>query len=216
MVKMAHFCEGLRYKIRKQVTVQSINIALSMGQGNTRAKHKKQHIHTFCCGENIIVIINRESTTPDEWTALLVGKSNGAGRALAVNAIQPLKDPNEGKNGECEGGPVNEGRRTLMVKDCPQRPGDDYGTGEVTIDGRERVGSRSGLQEQEGEEHEDLGPDPGVVLGCVNTERLEGGQEDDNHGPPMPKGEWQMHEQFIAHSLGGMIFLNHVVDMADN
>ena len=41
-------------------------------------------------------------------------------------------------------------RRTLMVKDDPQGPRDDKSAGEITLDGRERVRSRGGLQEEPG------------------------------------------------------------------
>jgi len=40
--------------------------------------------------------------------AFLVGESDGATSALAVNAISRLEDPDQGQYGEGEGGPVDE------------------------------------------------------------------------------------------------------------
>ena len=53
------------------------------------------------------------------------------------------------------------------------------------------------------------------MLGRVNTKRLKRGQNHENGGPPMPHGERQMHEQFIANGLGGVILLDDVIDLGD-
>ena len=53
------------------------------------------------------VVIDRRSTT-QKGSALFVGESDSATGALAVNAISRLEDPDEGQDGEGEGGPVNE------------------------------------------------------------------------------------------------------------
>ena len=57
----------------------------------------------------------------------------------------------------------------------------------------------------QGKEDKDLGPDPSVMLGRVDTEGLKGGQNHKNGGPAMPHGERQMHEQLIAIGLGGVV-----------
>jgi len=59
-----------------------------------------------------------------------------ATRGLEVNAISRLKDPDEGQDGEGEGGPVDEGGRALVIEDGPQGPRDDESTGKITLDGR--------------------------------------------------------------------------------
>jgi hypothetical protein len=53
------------------------------------------------------VVIDRRSTT-QEGSALFIGESDSAAGALAVDAISRLEDPDEGQDGEGEGGPVNE------------------------------------------------------------------------------------------------------------
>jgi len=83
-------------------------------------------------------IADRE-LTPQEGTALLVGERDVTTGALAVKAISRLENPNEGQDGEDEGGPVDEGGGTLVIEDGPQRPGDDESAGKVTINGRERI-----------------------------------------------------------------------------
>lgn len=72
-----------------------------------------------------------------------------------------------------------------------------------------------GKRNSQGKEYKDLGPNPSVVLCRINAERLKGGQEDDDGGPPMPHREWQMHKQLIAYGLGGMMLLDGVVYVAD-
>lgn len=67
----------------------------------------------------------------------------------------------------------------------------------------------------QGEEDEDLGPDPCVVCVRIDTECLKGGQKDKDGGPPVPHGERQVHEQLIAGGLGRMILLDDIVDVAD-
>lgn len=149
-----------------------------------------------------------------EGTTLLIGERETATSVLAVNAVRRLEDPNEGEDGKGEGGPMNEGR-ALVIKNGPQCPGDDESARKVTVNGGERVGGCGSLQEEEGEEYEDLSPDPSVMLSRIDTECLEGGQQDNDGGPPMPHGEWQMHKQLIAYGLGGMILLDGVVDTGD-
>jgi hypothetical protein len=96
-----------------------------------------------------------------------------ASGALTVHAIRRLKDPNEGKDGEGEGGPVNEAaeilsfwvgeqrssyvrRGALVIKDSPQRPGDDESTRKVAINGGKRVRGGSSLQEEADREMRDI------------------------------------------------------------
>ena len=50
------------------------------------------------------------------------------------------------------------------------------------------------LRNSQGKEDEDLGPHSSVMFVRINTERFEGGHEDDNYGPPVPHGERQVDE----------------------
>jgi len=108
-------------------------------------------------------VVADRGLTRQEGTALLVRESNAAASALAVKAIRCLEDPNEGQDGKGEGGPVDEGGGALVIEDGPQGPRDDESAGKITLDGRERVSGCSGLEEQEGEEDEDLSPDTSVM-----------------------------------------------------
>lgn len=67
----------------------------------------------------------------------------------------------------------------------------------------------------QGEEHKDLGPNASVMLGRIDTKRLKGGQEDDDGGPPVPHGEWQMDKQLVGCGLGRVILLDDIVDVGD-
>jgi len=160
------------------------------------------------------VVINDQSTT-QKGTAFLVSESDATTSALEIDAICRLEDPNEGQDREGEGGPVNEGRRARMIEDGPQGPGDDESARKVSLEGGERVSGRGALQEEESEEHKDLGPNPSVMLSRIDTERLKCGHKDKNGGPPMPHGERQVHEQLIADGLGGVILLDAVVDVTN-
>ena len=53
------------------------------------------------------------------------------------------------------------------------------------------------------------------MLVRINTKRLKGGYKNQNSGPSVPHGEWQMYEQLIADRLGGVILLDDVVNLAD-
>ena len=53
------------------------------------------------------IVAGRKLTT-QEGAALLVGESDTAIGALDINAISRLENPNEGQDGEGEGGPVDE------------------------------------------------------------------------------------------------------------
>ena len=87
---------------------------------------------------------------------------------------------------ECDSGLT---ARTLMVPDTPQGPSDGQASGEVTLGAGERVCGASPLEEEEGDEDEELGPEFSRVGGSVDTESLEGGQPDEDNGPPVVKRE---------------------------
>lgn len=53
-------------------------------------------------------------------------------------------------------------------------------------------------RDSQGEEYADFSPDPSVMLSSIETKGLEGCQEDEDGGPPMPHGEGQMHKQLIT------------------
>lgn len=55
---------------------------------------------------SLVIVIVR--STSQEGTTLLIDEGNAASSGFTVQAIRPLKDPNEGQNGEGESGPMNE------------------------------------------------------------------------------------------------------------
>jgi len=112
------------------------------------------------------------------------------GAAAVEQAVDSLGDPEGGENGEDEGRPMDERRRTLMVIDTKQGPSDGNASSEITLGGRECVCCGGGLKEEEREEHEDLGEDASVVMEGVDAERVEAGDEDQEGGESMPNGEW--------------------------
>lgn len=81
-----------------------------------------------------------------------------------------------------------------MVPDTPQGPSDGQASGEVTLGAGERVCSAGPFEEEEGDEDEELGPEFSWVCGSVDTEGLEGGQPDEDHGPPVVKRERKVDE----------------------
>jgi len=130
-------------------------------------------------------------------------------------SVDGLGDPEGGQDGEGEGGPVHESRRALMVVDTKERPSDGDASGEITLGGGEGVCGRGGLEEEEGEEHEDLGEDAGVVVEGVDAERVEACDEDQEGGESVPDREGEVDPELIVDVLGGVMFLDDVVDVGD-
>lgn len=81
-----------------------------------------------------------------------------------------------------------------MSVDTKEGPGDSDGTSEITLGRGECVSSGGGLEDEEGEEDEDLGPDSGAVRVGVATECLETGEEDKDGGPAVVEGEGKVDE----------------------
>jgi hypothetical protein len=102
-------------------------------------------------GRETTIFVTNVQLTTQKGTTLFVNKSNAATGTLTVNPICTLDDPDEGKDGEAKGGPVNEAaetcgqvrveitmnfdvrRRALMIEDGPQCPRNDDSAGEITI-----------------------------------------------------------------------------------
>lgn len=145
----------------------------------------------------------------DERRALLILETD---TALVKETHGALDDPDEGENGEREGRPVDESARGLVREDGPQGPGDRSASGQVTLGGSERVGGSGALEEEEGNEDEDLGPDTGTVGESVDAKRLEGGDNDEDGGPAVVEREGEVDEDFVAERLRSVVLLGNVVD----
>jgi len=142
-------------------------------------------------------------------------ESDGSITAALEEAPDGLADPEGGKDGEAESGPMDKGRGALVIEDTEEGPGDSDGTGEITFGGGEGVGGGGGLEEEQGEEDEDLGEDAGVVVERVDTERVEAGKEDQVGRPAVPEREGEVNEQFVRHVLSGMMLLDDEIDVRD-
>lgn len=102
-----------------------------------------------------------------------------------------------------------------MGKDGPEGPGDSNGGREITFRRGEGVGGCGTLEEEEGKEDKDFGPDSSVVAVSVDAKRLERGQDDENSGPPVVQGEGKVNEELISIRLGRVVFLDNVIDVRD-
>jgi len=100
-----------------------------------------------------------------------------------------------------------------MVEDTKERPGDGNASGNIAFPGSECVRSRCGLEEEKGKENEDLGDDTGVVGASINTERLEGGDEDEDGGPAMVETEWDVDPEFVIDALTAIVLLDDVINV---
>jgi len=158
-------------------------------------------------------ILARYLARANERGPLRVTAEDDAGAAASPEAVNALDDPEGGQNGEYKSGPVDKGRAALMVKDGEERPSDGNASSEVTFGRGEGVGSGGGLEEEEGEEDENLGENAGVVTMGVHTKGLERGDKDEERREAMPERERQMDPEFIVYVLGGVMLLDDVVDV---
>jgi len=158
----------------------------------------------------------RNLRSTQQGTSLFVrdGQSTPGASSLP-DADGSFHDPNEGQEGERKGRPVDELGGALVIKDCPQGPSNSNASREITLGRGERVCCGSSLQEEQGQEDKDLGPDTCGVHGGIDTKGLKGGQEDEDSSPSMPQRERQMDEQLVCNGLGGVMLLDNVVDVGD-
>lgn len=154
--------------------------------------------------------------TADERSPLLVERDlvSAAGE-LDAERNDGLANPEEGEDGESQGRPVNERVAGLVRKDGPEGPGDGEARGKVTLGRGEGVGHSGGLEEEEGQEDKDLGPDAGMVGESVDTEGVEGREDDEDGGPAVVEGEGEVHEDLVRDARGLVILLDDVVDVSD-
>jgi len=103
-----------------------------------------------------------------------------------------------------------------MIEDAEERPGDGNAAGKITFGRGEGVGGRSGLQEEQGQEDEDLGENAGRVVQCIDAEGIKCSDEDEEGGETVPEGEGKMDPEFVIDILGGMMLLDDVVDVRDS
>jgi hypothetical protein len=153
--------------------------------------------------------------TGHQRSTLLVVKQNSSGTVSGKVTPQGLDDPEGGKRSEGESRPVNKVRRGLLVVDGEQGPSNGNRAGNITFRGGEGVGCRGGLQGQKSQEDKDFGENASLVGASVDTESLEGGQENEDGSPTVPKREWEVDPEFIVYIAATVILLDDVVDVAD-
>lgn len=166
----------------------------------------------------------------DEGCTLFVAKSNATTAGTGEEAECTLENPNECKDGKGQGRPVHELGRSLVGKDGPERPGDRNGCREITFGGGEGVGSGCSFEEEaapgsvaekmklrgrnsQGKEDKDFRPDTSMVVSGVDTECLEGAQNDEDGGPPVIQRERKVDENLISVGLGRVMLLHDVIDV---
>ena len=66
----------------------------------------------------------------DERSTLLIGKRDSSSTRQTNGTFD---NPDESKDGKCESGPMDEGRRFLVGIDSPERPSDGNGRGDVAF-----------------------------------------------------------------------------------
>jgi len=138
-----------------------------------------------------------------------------AGAVAGEETEEGLANPEDGKDGEGESGPVNKGRRALVVEDSEEGPGNGNAAGKVALRGREGVGRGSRLEREEGKEDKDFGEDAGGVVLSIDAERLKGSQEDEVGREAVPEREREMDPQFVVDILREMVLLDNVEDVRD-
>lgn len=157
-----------------------------------------------------------ESVSTNQRPPLLILQAHTPTPDLHADAPRALDDPHQRQDGKRQRAPVDELARLvhgLVREDREEREGDGDGGGEVALGGGERVGRGGALEEEEREEDEDLGPDPGGLLEGVDAEGLEGGEDDKDGGPAVVEGEGEVDEELVGPGLGRVIFLHDVVDV---
>jgi hypothetical protein len=133
--------------------------------------------------------------------------------SLDEDSVCALDDPNEGEDGEYKGRPVDKAGAGLLGEDGEQGPCDGDGRGEIALGGGEGVGGGSAFEEEEGKEDEDFCPDASAGGEGVDTECLEGGNDDEDGRPAVVEREGKVDEYLVAEALSEMVFFDNVVDV---
>jgi len=159
----------------------------------------------------------RESTrSPDERGALFVAEGYPALACAEDKPNSAFDDPDEGHDGKDERCPVDKSRRCLVGEDGPEGPCNGDGGREVALRGRESIGSRGTLEEEEGKENEDFCPYASGKVQAAYTEGVECSDDDENGGPTVVKREGEMDEELISVTLGTVMLFDDVIDVSNS
>jgi len=159
----------------------------------------------------------RESaSSADERCALFVDEGYPALACAEDKPKGAFSNPDKGQDGKDERCPVDESRGGLMGEDSPEGPSNGDGGWEVAFRGREGIGSRGTLEEEESKENENLCPNAGGIVEAAYTEGVECGDDDENGGPTMVKREGEMDEELIRVGLCAVMLFDNVIDVSDS
>jgi hypothetical protein len=53
------------------------------------------------------------------------------------------------------------------------------------------------------------------VVGGVDAESFKSRDDDENSGPAMVEGEWEMNEELVCEALRGVVFFHNIVDVLE-
>jgi len=98
----------------------------------------------------------------------------------------------------------------LVGENGKEGPGDGEASREVTFGGGKCVGGSSAFEEEQCEEDKEFGPNASR-LGVRGAECFEDGKDDENGGPPVIEGEWEVDEELVIGGLGCVIFFDDIV-----
>jgi len=93
---------------------------------------------------------------------------------------------------------MNEGWVALMDENSPERPSNRNRGREISFRSGESVGSSSTLEEEEGKEHENFGPNTSMMVKFIDAKGLETSEDNKNRRPTVVQGERKMDEKFIG------------------
>jgi len=154
----------------------------------------------------------KRSPPTKQWTTLLVFKKHHTARDPSVQPTDTLDHAERAQDGEGERTPVHKGV-SLVSEDTKEGPHDGNRCRQVALSGGESVSCGSALEEEESEEHKNLGPDTGMFGERIDTKCLEGSENYQNGGPSVPERERKVHEYFVTRGRRRMLLLDDVVDM---
>jgi len=154
--------------------------------------------------------------TSDKGCPLLIVQDTTPVAAVSnEETVQRLEDPEERKQGERKGGPVNEGF-VLVGEDTEKAPCNGNTGSEIAFWAGEGVSGGSGFKEEQSKEYQDLSKYTGVVSVSVHTEGLEGSEDNEIGGPSVVEREGKVNPEFIVYVLADMALLDGVIDVRDS
>jgi hypothetical protein len=102
----------------------------------------------------------------------------------------------------------------LVSKDSEETPGDGDASGKITLGAGQGVGSCGTLEEEQGEEDEDLCPHARGVNCSIYAESGECREYNEDSGPTVVERKRKMNEKLVGDRLGRVIFFDDIVNVS--